>query len=154
MKFLRTFLVGVFAAMFATTALAAPLPYINTPFDTPQAMVNTAITSINNNGGPAFAYPSTCTGTTTATCTGLKFTVSVTGLTTTAGVTSASMTVTNASIVASSIVMCQAEGYGGAGNPQSVNVVPTASTLVFQVQNTHASAALNATVPIACFVYN
>lgn len=153
---------GLLAAFFAALtmivapavpAFAAPIPYVNSPMDTPQALVNTAVGNINNSA-PQFAYPSTCTGTTTATCTGLKFTVSITSLTTAAGVTSASMTVTNTSITAASLVQCTAVGYAGAGNPQAVNVVPTASTLVFQVQNTHASAALNATVPIACFVYN
>jgi len=134
-------------------AFAAPLAYVNTPMDTPQALVNTVVSSLNSTH-PAFAVPVTCSGTTTATCTGLRFTVSVTGLTTAAGVTSASMAVTDTSVTASSMVVCQALGYGGTGNAQPVNVVPTANTVTFQIQNTHASAALNATVPVACFVYN
>ena len=64
------------------------------------------------------------------------------------------MVVTDTTVTAASLVFCQAVGYGGTGNAQPVNVVPTANTITFQVQNTHASAALNATVPVACLVYN
>jgi hypothetical protein len=141
------------ALALAGAVAAAPIPYVNSPMDTPQGLVNTAITSLNTTQ-PWAAVPVTCSGTTTATCTGLRFTASVTGLTTAAGVTSASMAVTDTSVTASSQVICQANGYGGTGNPQPVNVVATASTVTFQVQNTHASAALNATVPVVCLVYN
>lgn len=150
---------GLLATIAALTgflgapAFANPIPYVNVPYDTPNSAVNAAITSINANQ-PEAAYSSSCSGTTTATCTGIRFVVSVTGLTTAAGVTSASMVVTNSSVVAASQVACQALGYGGTGNPMPVNIVPTASTVTFQVQNTHASAALNATVPIMCLVYN
>lgn len=150
---------GLVAAFFASLLLianpvfAAPLPYTNTPFDTPNSAVNSLVATMNSSI-PSLVYPSSCSGTTTATCTGLRFTVSVTGLTTAAGVTSAAMAVTDTSVTAASVVICQALGYGGTGNPQPVNVVPTANTVTLNVQNTHASAALNATVPIACFVYN
>lgn len=144
---------AAFALAFATVAPANPLAYQNSPFDTPNAAVNALTTAINN-GSPTYAYTASCTGTTTATCVGSRFVVSVSGLTTAAGVTSASMVVTDTTVTAASIVYCQALGYGGTGNAQPVNVVPTASTVTFQIQNTHASAALNATVPVACFVYN
>jgi len=45
-------------------AFAAPIPYINSPMDTPQALVNSAITSMNA-GTPGYSVPSTCSGTTT-----------------------------------------------------------------------------------------
>lgn len=159
MKLLRFGLLATFLAALtmigvsAAPAFAAPIAYVNSPMDTPQALVNTVVTNVNASG-PAFSYTNTCTGTTTATCVGNRFTVSITSLTTAAGVTSASMVVTDTTVTASSAVLCQALGYGGTGNPQPVNVVPTANTVTFQVQNTHASAALNATVPVLCFVYN
>ena len=39
-----------------------------------------------NSSGPAFSYTATCSGTTTATCTGNRWVASVTGLTTAAGI--------------------------------------------------------------------
>lgn len=155
MKRLFASVAAVAALAFAQVAAAAPISYstVNVPMDTVQAAAVAAITAVNASN-PAYAYMATCTGTTTATCVGTRFTVSITGLTTAAGVTSASMAVTDSSITAASDVRCQALGYGGTGNPMPVNVVATASTATFQVQNTHASAALNATVPVACMVYN
>jgi hypothetical protein len=153
--FARSVLAVAAAMAVASAAVAAPLPYstTNIPLDTPQALGAAIITAINASA-PDFSYTATCTGTTTATCTGNRFIVSVTGLTTAAGVTSASMAVTDSSVTAASIVQCEALGYGGTGNARATNVVATASTVTFQVQNTHASAALNATVPVACMVYN
>jgi hypothetical protein len=148
------------AAFAAAVALplavaASPISYstVNVPLDSPQALAASVITAVNSSS-PAYAYTATCSGTTTATCTGSRIVVTVTGLTTAAGVTSAAMAVTDTSVTASSIVFCQGLGYGGTGNPMPVVVVPTASTITFKVQNTHASAALNADVPVACFVYN
>jgi hypothetical protein len=153
-RFLSTFFA---AAMILACGIApshaAPIPYVNVPMDTPNSAANAVVTSLNA-VLPSAQYVATCSGTTTATCVGIRFTVSITGLTTAAGVTSASMVVTDTSVTASSVAVCQASGYGGTGNPQPVNVVPTASTLTFQVQNTHASAALNATVPVSCMIYN
>ena len=134
-------------------AFANPVPYINSPLDTVQATVNAAIASMNA-VTPGYNYTSTCSGTTTATCLGIRFVASVTGLTTAAGVTSATMTVTDTNIVAASQVNCFVSNYGGAGNPLAVDVLAAANSVSFAVQNTHASAALNATVPVACFVYN
>ena len=96
----------------------------------------------------------TCTGTTTATCQGQRFVVSVTGLTTAASTLSAAMTVTDANVVSSSaIVMCQTQGYGGTGVPVVVNVTPGTGSVAFNIQNVSTGAALNATVPVACFVF-
>ncbi len=134
-------------------AFASPLPYYSQTFDTPNSAVN-AMISIVNSAFPETAYTAACTGTTTATCTGLRFIDSITGLTTAAGVTSATITITNTNITTTSIVVCNVVGYAGTGNPNAVNVVPAAGSLTLAVQNTHASAALNATVPVACFVYN
>lgn len=143
------------AALFAlaSPAFAAPLAYINTPMDTINQGLNTVIQEINQ-GLPSTAYTVACTGTTTSTCQGTRLAVSVTGLTTAAGVTAAAMTVTDASVVAASQIFCQPNAYAGTGNPIDVNIVPAAGSFTFQVQNTHATAALNATVVNVCFVYN
>src|ERR1700743_1963829 len=89
------------APLLASTALAAPIPYVNSPMDTPQAMVNQAIQSINAVSTP-HKTPVTCSCNTNETCAGLRVTVSVTGLTTAAGVTSATMTVTDTAVTAAS----------------------------------------------------
>lgn len=146
-------LLSAFVLMFAVPAFAAPLPYINTPMDTINAGLNAVIQEING-AVPSTTYTVTCTGTTTSTCQGIRLNVSVTGLTTAAGVTAAAMTVTDASVTAASQIFCQPNLYAGAGNPVDVNIVPAAGSFAFQVQNTHASAALNATVVNVCFVYN
>lgn len=154
-RFLSTCLaaVAVAASFLAAPAFAAPLPYVNAPQSTPQELVNSVVSNINTGFAPAAGLV-TASGTTTATATGTRIQVSVTGLTTAAGVTSASMVVTDTAVAANSVVFCQANAYAGTGNPASVNVVPAAGTLTFAIQNTHASAALNATVPVSCMVFN
>lgn len=152
---MKRFLAGLLALLFAipSLALAAPIPYVNTPMDTVQATVNAGLLSVNA-GFPSTQPTVACSGTTTATCQGLRIVVSITSLTTAAGVTSATMTVTDASVVATSQIFCETNGYGGTGNPNAVNVVPGAGSFTYAIQNSHASAALNATVPTVCFVYN
>jgi hypothetical protein len=159
MKSIRGLLLACAAAFTLAGALspatAAPIAYstVNIPADTPQTLPIALIAAINSSG-PAFASVVTCTGTTTSTCQGLKIVTSYSGLTTAAGVTSAAQTVTNASVAATSLVFCQSMGYGGTGNPVVVNVIPGAGSFTYLIENTHASAALNATVPVACMVYN
>lgn len=96
----------------------------------------------------------TCTGTTTATCNAQRFTVSITGLTTTAGGnTSAAMVVSNTSVASSSVhVICQVNGYSGTGQPIATAVVPGTNQVSVSVTNVAASGSLNATVPIFCQV--
>lgn len=151
---MKRFLGLLVALLFAAApAFAAPLAYINSPMDTPQGLVNTAIQEYNKSA-PLAQTAATCTGTTTATCQGIRIAASTTGLTTAAGVTATAQTVTDASVTAASQIFCQTMGYGGTGNPVAVNVVPGAGSFTYQIQNTHASAALNATVVTVCFVYN
>ena len=69
------------AGVPAAPAFAAPLAYINTPMDTINQGLNTVIQEYNA-ASPSAAYLSTCTGTTTATCVGVRFAASYTGLTT------------------------------------------------------------------------
>ncbi len=153
MKLFRTAAVALATALLATSALAAPLAYINPAFDTPNSAANAVITAYNA-AAPSAQYTVSCTGTTTSTCSGLKIVTSYSGLTTAAGVTSAAQTVTNTSVTAASLIFCQAVGYAGTGNPIIANVIPGAGSFTYLIQNTHASAALNATVPVACLVYN
>lgn len=150
MKFLA--LAAAFLSL-ASAAVAAPLAYISTPFDTPNGAANAVVTAYNNAAVGA-AYPVTCTGTTTSTCSGIKIVTSYSGLTTAAGVTATAQTVTNTSVTAASLIFCQAVGYSGTGNPIIANVIPGAGSFTYLIENTHASAALNATVPVACLVYN
>lgn len=155
MKLLRVFAITLAAALIAAPVLAAPIPLLSGPMDpsTQLANANQVIRQVSNNLS-ATAYVQSGSGTTAITVNGLRFIASTTGLTTAAGVTSATITVTNSSITAASQVFCNALGYGGTGNPMPVDIVPAAGSVTYAIQNTHASAALNATVPISCMVYN
>lgn len=153
---MKRFLGLLAAFLFAVApvvAFANPLPYYNQPFDTPNSAVNAVIAAANANVA-ALSYTSTCSGTTTATCVGLRNLVSITGLTTAGTAVSATMTVTDASVTAASQVICNVVQYGGAGVPNAVLVVAAAGSYSFAIQNSAASAALNATVVTACYVYN
>ena len=148
-------LLAAFSLLWAAVpAFAAPIPYYTGPNDVPNVMVNQAIFNTNA------AFPTTqpavaCTGTTTATCQGLNLLISTTSLTTAAGGTlAAAMTVTDASVTASSTIVCSVNGYGGAGAPGVANIVPAAGTFTMQVINSAVSGALNATVVAHCLVYN
>ena len=97
----------------------------------------------------------TCTGTTTATCTGQRFTVSVTGLTTAASTAAAEMVVTNTSIPTSAAnVLCDVNGYAGTGVPIATKINPGTNSVGITIQNVSTGAALNATVPVSCLVIN
>lgn len=116
---------------------------------------NTTITgTLTTTGFATFGTVGTCTGTTTATCQGQRFVVSITGLTTAAGgTTSAAMVVTNASVAsASSLVICQPNGYSGTGVPVVTTVTPGTGSVSLTITNVADSGSLNATVPVACFV--
>ena len=146
-------LLAAFLFAVSTPAFAAPLPYNNNPLDTIQGAINTTVASFNSSY-PEAAYITACSGTTTATCQGTRLNISVTGLTTAHGALASAMTVTDASVTASSQIICQPQLYAGTGTPIDVNVIPGAGSFTFQVQNNDPSAALNATVVSACLVYN
>lgn len=136
----------------AATASPATVTVLGTGTDSD---VNVAVTpkgaGVVKVGGAIAA----CSGTTTATCQGQRFVVSITGLTTApVGVTSAAMVVTNASVVSSSsMVVCQVNGYGGTGVPIASTVTPGTGSLSLTITNVAGSGSLNATVPVACFVF-
>lgn len=142
-------------AMFSvpSAALAAPLTYYNSPMSSVQDVANAVVTGYNNTQTGA-APLVTATGTTAATATGLRVTVSVTGLSTAASTLSATMTVTDTLVTAASQINCQVNGYAGTGIPVVVNVVPAAGSYAFNIQNVSTGAALNATVAAACQIFN
>lgn len=73
-------------------------------------------------------------------------------LTTAAGAT-ASITITNASIVATSKVFAAVKnGTNSAGMPVITTITPGSGSAVVVVQNIHASAALNGTLKLEYFV--
>lgn len=157
-QFLRTAFAALAlcaVAMFSvpSVALAAPLTYYNSPMSSVQDVANAVVTGINNTQTGAASLV-TATGTTTATATGLRVTVSVTGLSTAASTLSATMTVTDTLVTAVSQINCQVNGYVGTGVPVVVNVVPAAGSFAFNIQNVATAAALNATVPAACQIFN
>lgn len=120
------------------------------------ADTNAGITlTVKGSGKVALGGTTTCSGTTTATCQGQRFIVSITGLTTAAaGTESAAMTVTNASVLAATdIVHCQVNIYAGTGNPIATRVTPGTGSVSLTVTNVAGSGSLNATVPVACVVF-
>lgn len=135
---------------------AGPIPYVNSPMDTPQALVNQAIASMNASN-PANGIDVTCSGNTSMTCNGNRIIASVTNLTTNpGGNVSALVTIADSAVTAASDALCQVNDYAGAGQPGVGNVSTTAGNITLVVQNTTVAggAALNATVPVLCMIYN
>ncbi len=140
----------------APAADAAPAAYVNAPLDTVNAAVNVGISNINAQV-PALSLRSSCSGNTTGTCTGDRIVMNVTNLTTTAGGNlSAAVTVTDSAVAAASDLQCSVEDYAGNGTPAATLVTANAGNLTLKIQNTAVSggAALDATVPVFCTVYN
>lgn len=151
---MKRFLGLLAALLICGPAFAAPAAYVTQPTGTYTEAVNDAIANVNA-ALPSAQSVVSCTGTTTSTCQGTNIQVSITGLTTAdAGVVSAAMTVTDASVTAGSAVFCQVMGYAGTGVPYDAVVIPGAGSFTFVIQNNSASAALNATVVSRCMIYN
>lgn len=146
-------LAAALLVLLAPAAYASPIAYVTGPNDVPNVMVNQAILNINSNLAQAQQLTA-CSGTTTATCIGLRTNVSITGLITAASTLSATMTVTDTSVTASSQIICAVNGYAGTGIPVAVNIVPGAGSFTFAIQNVSTGAALNATVTTACQIQN
>ena len=152
MKF-KVLALAAAASLLASAAFAGPVAYVNSPFSTPQELANAVISNINA-GQTGAASLVTASGTTTATASSLRAQISITGLVTAASTLSATMTVTNTLVAASSLVICQVNGYAGTGVPIAVNVVPAAGSFTMAIQNVATAAALNATVPVSCLVFS
>lgn len=106
----------------------------------------------NRNGkNEAQIVASKVTGTSAAgaiTLQGLAGVITTESLTTAAGATY-TLTLTNASITAGSIVQCQADKASSTGTPVVCSVTPAAGSASIVVQNVHASAAFNAAIKIS-----
>jgi hypothetical protein len=136
----------------AATANPGVVTALATGTDTNVAL--NVLTKGSGNVKLGIATAAACSGTTTATCQGQRFLVTITGLTTAASTISAAMTVTDANVLAAgNQVMCQVQGYGGTGVPEVVNVTPGTGTVAMQIQNVSTGAALNANVVVACVVF-
>lgn len=153
MKLLRALFAAALVALAPIPAFAGSVPLLTGPQDPSQlnATLNQVILSGNAIWG--LGTYNTATGTTTSTCSALRCTISVTGLTTAASTLSAAMTVTNTAVALTSQVLCQTNGYAGTGVPIVVNITPAAGSFAFNIQNVSTGAALNATVPVACIVF-
>ena len=156
-KFLA--LVAMIAAALAPAfAFAAPLPYVTVPLDTVNASINTLVSSINSNLAPA-ATLQTVSGTNgTLVVGGLRFSATITGLTTAASTMASATTITNASINASSVVVCGVTNYAGTyatnGIPIVVGVQPGAGTMTFNILNVATANALSGNITVSCLVNN
>jgi hypothetical protein len=152
---LHRILAGLFVGLFlAGAAFAGTVPLLTGPQDPSQlnATLNNVI--IQGNATWGLGTINTASGTTTSTCNALRCTISVTGLSTADGGTvSAAMTVTDSYSALITEIHCQVNGYSGTGVPTVVNIVPGAGSFAFAIQNTSASAALNATVPVSCVLF-
>jgi hypothetical protein len=146
-------LLAAFSLLWAAPVFASPIAYVTGSNDVPNVMVNQAILNINSNLAGAQQLTA-CSGTTTATCLGLRTNVSITGLSTAASTLSATMTVTDTSVTASSQLLCVVNGYAGTGIPVAVNLVAGAGSFTFAIQNVSTGAALNATVVTDCQIQN
>ena len=144
---------GRSGSAFTGSAIAAPLPYLNTPFETPNSAANAVITAYNA-AVPGAAYTTACTGTTTATCQGLKIAASYTGLTTRRG-----RYVYRPDCHRRLCHRCFHHRVSGhwlrwRGQPPGDQHHSCRRDVHLPDPNTHASSALNATVVTACLVFN
>lgn len=154
-RFFRSLLVAATLALGITLpAFAGTVPLLSGPQDPSQlnATLNGLIVQMNQTYG--LGVNTTASGTTAVTASSLRAKISITGLTTAASTLSATVTVTNTLVAANSNVLCQTNGYSGTGIPIVVNIVPAAGSFTFAIQNVSTGAALNATVPISCIVFN
>lgn len=119
------------------------------------AITGTTIGGTTITASTQFDYPAatSCSGTTTATCEGQRNIVSVTGLTTAAGANSAAMTVTNALVSGTSMIMCTPGATASAGGPIPTDVTAGTGSYSFVITNA-GGASLDATVTANCLITN
>lgn len=153
MKF-KVLALAAVASLLAFASFASPVPYVNSPFSTPNELVNGVVTNVNA-ALPEAASLVTATATSgAATLNNARGTVTSESLST-AAAAFYTLTVTNASITAASQVFCTV-GLGTAttGTPDCTSTTPAAGSVVFLIQNTAASAALNGTIKVGFLVVN
>lgn len=87
-----------------------------------------------------------------ATANGERTIVTSEALTTAAGAIY-TLTETNSSVAAASLVLCNVgQGTNTTDGPTVMTVTPASGSVVIKVKNTHASVALNGTITVACRV--
>lgn len=153
-RLFRSFFASLAVAAMASSAIAAPIVYNPSPFEATGAQFSDVYGAVNTQVQSATTNSTSCNGTSTATCEGLRIQPSYTGLTTAAGALSAAQTVTDGSVAATSQVFCQTTGYAGTGAPVIVDIVPGTGSFAYKVLNAAASGSLNATVALNCTVWN
>lgn len=155
-RILRFALAAAAALTLTAPAFAGPLPYYNSPLDTPNSAANAVVSSINGASGiPTAAVLQTVTGSAgAATLNGVKGIITTESLTTAAGAVYTE-TLTNSAIAANSVVLVEVgNGTNSAGSPALTTVTNAAGSTVIKIQNIHASAALNGTLTISFLVIN
>lgn len=93
-------------------------------------------------------------GTTAVTATSSFSLVTITGLTTAADNTASLVTVTNAAVSTSSLVVLGQCIYAGTGWPVAQVVALSAGSFTMNIRNVHSAAALNASVVVPVLVIN
>lgn len=148
----------VAVALAPAAAFAAPIPYVNVPLDTVNGAVNTAVASINSSIAPTAVLQTVSGANGTLVVGGLRFSATITGLTTAASTMASATTITNASINASSVVQCAVTNYAGTyatnGIPIVVGVQPGAGTMTFNILNVATANALSGNITVSCMVNN
>lgn len=111
------------------------------------AAVTLAAQKTYSNGGAIVAVTGASAA---ATANGERVVITTEALTTAAAAIFTE-TLTNSSIVATSVVLCSVgQGTNTTDGPTVMTITPAAGSVVIKVKNTHASAALNGTLTIAC----
>ena len=157
-KILASLIAAVFAVGMSVPAFASPVPYVTVPLDTVNASINTAVASINSSLAPAATLQTVSGANGTLVVGGLRFSATITGLTTAASTAAAQTTITNASVAANSVVQCQVTNYAGTyvtnGIPIVVGVQPAAGSLTFYILNVATANALSGNITVSCMINN
>lgn len=120
---------------------------------------NANISLAGKGTGLAILGQTICTvaGATPKACNGQRGIVTTAALTT-AALTDESYVIDNTSVTGDSLVICQINGYSGAlgakGDPVITSCTPGTGTITVNINNAHATAALDGTVAIGFVVLN
>jgi hypothetical protein len=150
---------GIYTANFPAVAAADIQSTFQVPVDTqyaggayPQTAYVTAGALKTYTQGGAIVTASATAG--AATANGERVVVTSEALTTAAAAVY-TLTLTDSSIAATSLMTCSTgNGTNTTVGPTLAGVTPGAGSAVISVRNTHASAALNGTITVACRISN
>lgn len=151
---IRTFIAFLALLVAPALALASPIVYTPAPIDTIQGMLASYNATLNANLAP-LASLQTATGSAGASTLNGTRGIITTETLATALSTSFTETLTNSSIQANSIILCQAAlGTATTGVPVCASVVPAAGSATIIVRNVSTTAALNGTITLSFLVFN